>query len=83
MAFRNDPVGSRRASIRSIAQGTSGLRLRHAAGRARIPEVADPALARRLAGRRAPALPLPPEDVAALAALWPEISSQGPDTNPD
>jgi flagellar biosynthetic protein FlhB len=62
----------RRASIRSIAQGTSGFRLRHAAGRSRIPEVADPALARRLAGRRAPALPLPPEDVAALAALWPE-----------
>jgi flagellar biosynthetic protein FlhB len=61
----------RRASIRWMAQGPEGLRLRQAAGRARIPEVAAEALARRLAGRRAPALPLPPEDLAALAALWP------------
>jgi flagellar biosynthetic protein FlhB len=62
----------RRVSIRSIAQGPQGLRLRHAAVRARIPEVDAPALARRLAGRNAHALPLPPEDVDALAALWPE-----------
>ena len=61
----------RRLSIRSIAQGAAGLRLRHLASRAQLPEVAAPALARRLAGRRAPALPLAAEDVAALGAVWP------------
>jgi flagellar biosynthetic protein FlhB len=66
----------RRFSIRSLAQGAAGLRLRAAAGRAHLPEVAAPTLARRLASRRAPALPLPPEDAAALAALWPESPSE-------
>jgi flagellar biosynthetic protein FlhB len=61
----------RRVSIRSIAQGARGLRLRHAAGRARIPEVAAPALALHLAGRPAPTLPLQPEEASALAGLWP------------
>jgi flagellar biosynthetic protein FlhB len=61
----------RRLSIRSIAQGAAGLRLRNAASRARLPEVAAPALARRLASRRAPALPLTAEDLATLAAIWP------------
>jgi flagellar biosynthetic protein FlhB len=66
----------RRFSIRTLAQGTAGLRLREAAARAHLPEVAAPTLARRLAGRRAPALPLPPEDAAALAAVWPERPSE-------
>jgi flagellar biosynthetic protein FlhB len=61
----------RRLSIRSIAQGAAGLRLRHLASRAQVPEVDAPVLARRLAGRRTPALPLAAEDVAALAAIWP------------
>jgi flagellar biosynthetic protein FlhB len=65
----------RRLSIRSIAQGAAGLRLRNLAGHTQVPEVAAPALARRLArrlaSRRAPALPLAAEDVAALAAVWP------------
>jgi len=61
----------RRLSIRSIVQGAAGLRLRHLASRSQLPEVAAPALARRLAGRRAPALPLAAEDVAALGAVWP------------
>jgi flagellar biosynthetic protein FlhB len=61
----------RRFQVRSIAQGAAGLRLRHTASRAHVPEVAAPVLARRLAARRAPALPLDPEDAAALAALWP------------
>jgi len=62
----------RRFSVRTLAQGTAGLRLRKAAARAHLPEVAAPTLARRLASRRAPALPLPPDDAAALAAVWPE-----------
>jgi flagellar biosynthetic protein FlhB len=61
----------RRLLVRSIASGAAGLRLRHAAGRARLPEIAAPALARRLAARRAPAQALSAEDAAALAALWP------------
>lgn len=61
----------RRVSIRAIARGAAGMRLRQSAARARLPDVDAPALALRLAGRRAPALPLPPGDVAALAALWP------------
>ena len=65
------PPRAVKLSIRSIARGTAGLRLRDAASHARLPEVAAPVLARRLASRRAPALPLPAEDVAALAPLWP------------
>jgi flagellar biosynthetic protein FlhB len=61
----------RRLLVRAIASGAAGLRLRHAAGRARLPEIAAPALARRLAARRAPAQILSAEDAAALAALWP------------
>jgi flagellar biosynthetic protein FlhB len=61
----------RRLSIRSIVQGAAGLQLRNLASGTQLPEVAAPALARRLAGRRAPALPLAAEDVAALAAIWP------------
>jgi flagellar biosynthetic protein FlhB len=61
----------RRLLVRSIASGAAGLRLRQAAGRARLPEIAAPALGRRLAVRRAPAQALSAEDAAALAALWP------------
>jgi flagellar biosynthetic protein FlhB len=59
-----------RFTIRSIARGAAGLRLRDAATRARLPDAAAPALALRLASR-SPALPLSAEDAAALAALWP------------
>jgi flagellar biosynthetic protein FlhB len=61
----------RRLLIRSVASGAAGLRLRHAAGRAGLPEIAEPALARRLASHRASAQALTAEDAASLAALWP------------
>ena len=61
----------RRLQVRSIASGAAGLGLRHAAGRAGLPEIAAPALARRLASLRARARTLSTEDAAALAALWP------------
>jgi len=58
-------------SVRSIAQGASGLRLRNSAESARILQVNANDLARRLAGRRAPALPIPAELLAELASVWP------------
>jgi flagellar biosynthetic protein FlhB len=61
----------RRLMVRALAHGPAGLRLRHAASRVRLPEVAAPALARRLATRRVPALTLAAEDAFTLAALWP------------
>src|SRR5262245_33432338 len=61
----------RRVSLRAAMQGPQGLRLRKAASSAKLPEVAAPDLARRLASRPAPALPLPAEMVAELAAIWP------------
>ena len=61
----------RRVSIRTTAQGASGARLRTAADAARVPQVAAPDLARQLARRQAPGLPLPEEILGELAALWP------------
>ena len=61
----------RRVSIRTMAQGASGARLRTAADAAKLPQVAAPGLARHLARRRAPGLPLPAEVLGELAALWP------------
>ncbi|AGA31452.1 EscU/YscU/HrcU family type III secretion system export apparatus switch protein [Singulisphaera acidiphila] len=61
----------RSVSLRSAVQGASGLHLRLAAEAAKLPQVAAPDLARRLIGRRAPALPLPAEALAELASIWP------------
>jgi flagellar biosynthesis protein FlhB len=61
----------RRVSVRAAMHGAQGVRLRKAADSARLPEVSAPDLARRLAGRSAPALPLPAELAAELAAIWP------------
>jgi flagellar biosynthetic protein FlhB len=70
----------RRLTIRAIAQGPAGLRLRQAAAQARVPEArlpdAAPALARRLANHPASAVRLAREEVAALAALWPLASEE-------
>jgi len=68
----------RRVSIRTTAQGAPGARLRTAADAAKLPQVASPALARQLAGRQAPGLPLPAEILDQLAALWP--SPRGPES---
>jgi flagellar biosynthetic protein FlhB len=61
----------RRISVRSVAQGTSGSKLQRSAESAQIPQIAAPKLARQIAQRRAPALPLAPEIVAELSAVWP------------
>lgn len=58
-----------RISVRSLAQGLSGERLRSAASG--VTRIDAPALAQRLARRRAPALPLDAAETAALAAVWP------------
>lgn len=61
----------RSVSLRSAVQGASGQHLRIAAEAAKLPQVAAPDLARRLIGRRGPALPLPAEALAELASIWP------------
>ncbi|WP_422928320.1 EscU/YscU/HrcU family type III secretion system export apparatus switch protein [Singulisphaera sp. PoT] len=67
----------RRPSIRSALKGAAGLKLREAALQAKLPTVAAPDLAYRLATRPAPALPLSAEQVAELAAIWPVESPRG------
>jgi flagellar biosynthetic protein FlhB len=71
----------RRFMIRSVVRGAPGLRLREAASRAGVREVSAPDLARRLARRPAPALPLSTEEAAELAAVYsrsqPEPSPSG------
>ena len=59
----------RRVSVRAAAQGLSGEKLRQTASG--ILRIEAPALARRLARRRAPALPLDLVESAELAAVWP------------
>jgi flagellar biosynthetic protein FlhB len=66
----------RRVSVRSVARGLSGDRLRRAA--ASLPQVEAPALALRLARRRAPALPLDAAEIRELSALWPPASPEKP-----
>jgi flagellar biosynthetic protein FlhB len=61
----------RRVTVRSAVRGLEGLRLQQAADAARFPQVVAPALARRIAQRRAPGLPLPDDILAELATLWP------------
>jgi len=65
----------RRLTLRSVAQGSTGLQLRRTAGTLRVPQFDAPALALRLA-RQASAQPtmptsLPAELAAEIAALWP------------
>lgn len=59
----------RRVSVRAVARGASGEKLRRAA--TGVASVEAPALARRLAQRRAPALPLDAVELEGLATLWP------------
>ena len=61
----------RHISIRAIVSGTTGERLRRDAGTARLPIVAAPDLARRLARRRPQSLPPTPELRDELALIWP------------
>lgn len=69
----------RRVTVRRVARGPSGVRLRGDAGRAGVPLVAAPDLARLLA-RRPDAGSSPPAPLlAALAALWPPAGGTGID----
>ena len=72
----------RPVSLRSAVQGASGLHLRMAAEAAKLPQVAAPDFARRLIGRRAPALPLPAEILAELASIWPATNPPGRASTP-
>jgi flagellar biosynthetic protein FlhB len=58
-----------RIVVRSVAQGATGETLRRAA--AALPRIDAPGLARRLARRRAPSLPLDASEAAEVAAVWP------------
>jgi flagellar biosynthetic protein FlhB len=61
----------RRVSVRSIVDGPAGDRLRRAAEKVNLSQVAAPDLARRLAQRRPASMPPTPELIAELAAVWP------------
>jgi len=61
----------RRVTVRTVAQGSVGLRLRRSAEASQVPHVDAPDLARRLARRPAPGSPLAAELMAELAAIWP------------
>ncbi|MBV8217515.1 MAG: EscU/YscU/HrcU family type III secretion system export apparatus switch protein, partial [Solirubrobacterales bacterium] len=64
----------RRLTLRSIAQGTTGLQLRRTAGALRVPQLDAPGLALRLArqasAQSAMPAPVPAELVAEIAAIW-------------
>src|SRR5271165_1681153 len=65
----------RRLTLRSVAQGATGLQLRRTAGALRVPQLDAPDLARRLArhvasGALLPAT-LPVELMVEVAAVWP------------
>jgi flagellar biosynthetic protein FlhB len=57
--------------VRAASRAAAGLRLRRSAEAARIPSLAEPELARRLAQQPAAGYPIPAEVMADLAAVWP------------
>ncbi len=63
----------RRVSIRTVAKGGSGLRLRRRAESSGLPQVDDPGLAERLARRPAAGSTIAAELIADLAAVWPGL----------
>ncbi len=69
----------RRFRVLAAAKGATGASLRRAAESVEVPLRDAPDLARRLAGRRTPALPLEPKLTQEIARLWPvdETSPQG------
>jgi flagellar biosynthesis protein FlhB len=72
----------RRVQVRTVTHGVTGARLRRAADSAGVARVDAPDLARRIARRRAPALPLSPEILNDLAALWPAAPGSAPGVRP-
>ena len=61
----------RRITIRTVAKGSTGTRLRRSGAASDIPVVDAPELARRLARRPSSRSPLAAELIAELAAIWP------------
>jgi flagellar biosynthetic protein FlhB len=61
----------RRVSVRSVAKGGSGLRLRRTAEASNLPQVDAPVLAQQLARRPAAGSAIAGELMAELAAIWP------------
>ncbi len=58
-------------SIRTIVGGAQGDKVRRTSSKAGIPNVAAPALARKLSRRRPIGSPLPPEALSELTPFWP------------
>jgi flagellar biosynthesis protein FlhB len=65
----------RRVSIRNVAKGGTGLKLRRLAEANGIPRVDDGGLAQRLARRPASGSAIASELIAELAAIWPGSST--------
>jgi flagellar biosynthesis protein FlhB len=65
----------RRVSIRTVAKGATGLRLRRMAEANGIPRVDGAALAQRLSRRPASGSAIAAELIAELAAIWPGSSA--------
>ncbi len=61
----------RRVSVRTVAKGGSGLRLRRKAEASGLPQIEDASLAQRLARRPAAGSGIAAELIADLAAIWP------------
>lgn len=58
-------------SIRSIVTGPAGEKLRQLAEQSQLPQIAAPALTRRLAQHRPPHLPLTADVMAKIRRIWP------------
>jgi flagellar biosynthetic protein FlhB len=65
--------------VRAVARGTLGASLQSIARATKLPAVAAPELAGRLAASReeSPGRPLSPSDAASLAAIWPVGAGRG------
>jgi flagellar biosynthesis protein FlhB len=61
----------RRVSVRTVAKGGAGLRLRRRAESSGLPEIEDAGMAQRLAGRPSAGSAIAAELIADLAAIWP------------
>jgi flagellar biosynthetic protein FlhB len=61
----------RRVTVRTVARGHAGMRLRRLAVENKVPEIDAPDLARRLARRPTAQSPVASELIADLAAIWP------------
>jgi flagellar biosynthetic protein FlhB len=63
----------RKVSVRTVARGPVGMRLRRLAEAQKIPHVSAPELARRMARRPAPGSTTATELTSELSLLWPKV----------